>query len=181
MLEFEESDKLFIGNKILKEFGDCLSCGLCCKLFPSIELYPEEIKLIRKYLNIDKKQLAAKYIRSDKSNNVSNKILLKTPCPFQENNQCKIHEVKPFDCKTFPFIINFTRQIAILNGIYVCPQATQFYEGFLEFCKINNPSTYDAIFINEKNTKISKLGMKLKIDSKNFISYIDWIYSNKKR
>lgn len=181
MLEFEESDKLFIGNKILQEFGDCLSCGICCKLFPFIDVYKDEIKLIRKYLNIDEKQFSIQYLKLDKSNGDSSNISFKTPCPLQENYHCKIHEVKPFDCKTFPLIINFTRKIAVLNGIYVCPQATQFYEGFLEFCKINQTSTYEKIILKEKNTQISQLGMKLTIDSKQFISYIDWIYSNKKR
>jgi len=181
MLEFEASDELFIGNKILQNFGDCLSCGLCCKVFPSIEVTTDEIKLIGKKLNIDSKQFATHYLKTDGSENGKIILSLKTPCPFQENNHCKIHEFKPFDCKTFPLLINITSKIAVLNGIYLCPQATQFYEGFLEFCKINDPQTYEDIIGTEKITQLSQLGFKLTIDSKKVSSYIDWIYSDKEK
>lgn len=179
MLEFDVCDELFIGDKILQDFGDCLSCGLCCKVFPSIEVATDEIKLIVKKLNIDSKQFAINYLKTHKSENGQIKLSLKTPCPFQEDNHCKIHEIKPFDCKTFPLLINITSKIAVLNGIYLCPQATQFYEGFLEFCKINDPKTYEDIIGKEKTTELSQLGLKLTINSEKVSNYIDWICSDK--
>ena len=33
MLEFDEADELFIGDKVLRYFGNCLDCGLFCKVF----------------------------------------------------------------------------------------------------------------------------------------------------
>lgn len=175
MLEFDENDKLFIGDNVLKDFGNCLDCGLCCKLFDYIEIADEEIQSIAQYLKITQKDFRKKYTKNNRKQNALTKTSLKTPCHFQRLSKCTIQKRKPFDCKTFPLFINITKGQAILTGIYLCPQATHFYQGFLEFCQHYNRSLYDILISLEQKAPWTSLGLELTLPSKPLGCYIDWL------
>jgi len=177
MLEFNETDELFIGNELLKEFSDCLECGICCKIFDFIELNDFDIKNISKHLDIDKKEFISRYTKEKINTETYSKISLLAPCPFQKSNMCTIHEFKPFDCTIFPLLINITKEKAVLSGIYLCPQSTNFFQGYLEYCKNYFPSVFIELIELESNASLSKLGLKLMVNSKSIESYIDWIHS----
>ena len=140
MLEFNYDDDLFVGDEILKEFGDCCDCGLCCKFFQPLPFYKNEIKEIADFLGITEDIFYKKYVNAKYKDMDNQEISLKTPCPFLENNNCLIYKNRGFVCRTFPLCINLTTNEAVLSGVYFCPQATQFYEGLLEFNKKNNPN-----------------------------------------
>jgi Fe-S-cluster containining protein len=180
MLEFDKEDELFIGDRVLRYFGNCLDCGLCCKIFNSIEIADDEIQNIAHYLKMTKGDFLKRYTKRNRKHNALTKTSLKTPCQFQKSSRCTIHKRKPFDCKTFPLLINVTKGQAILTGIYLCPQATHFYQGFLDFCQHHIPSLYDDLISLEKETNWTSLGFELTISAKPLSLYIDWLYSDAK-
>ena len=178
MLEFDEEDELFIGDRVLRYFGNCLDCGLCCKIFNYIEITDNEIQNVAHYLKMTKKDFLKKYTKKNRKLNALTKTSLKIPCQFQKSTRCNIHEKKPFDCKTFPLLINITKGQAILTGIYLCPQATYFYQGFLNFCQCHFPYLYSDLIALEKKTSWTSLGLELTLSSKPLSMYIDWLYSD---
>lgn len=180
MLEFDEKDELFIGDRVLKYFGNCLDCGICCKIFNNIEIADDEIQNISRYLKITKSEFLKKYTTQNQKCNMPT-TSLKTPCKFQKSSNCTIHKIKPFDCKTFPLLINLTKEQAIITGIYLCPQATHFYQGFLDFCYVYIPSLYEDLIYLEKETNWTSLGLELTLSSKPLCKYIDWLYSDTKK
>ena len=177
MLEFDENDELFIGDKLLKNFGNCLDCGRCCKIFNCIEITDDEIKTIAQHLKITKKDFLKKYTKNNQKTKATTKKSLKTPCQFQKITRCSIQSVKPFDCKTYPFLINLTKGQTILTGINFCPQATHFYQGFLKFCQQYNQPLFKEIRMLEKRTNSTPYGLELTLPSKPVKMYIDWFYS----
>ena len=133
MLEFTKNDTLFTGDQILKELWDCLECGLCCKFFSEIPIFKTEMKELAEYVSIDEKRFIKYHLEYNKNSQTQKELMLKTPCHFQENNRCIVHKKKPLVCRMFPLCINITTGKGILSGIYLCPQATQFYEGLIDY------------------------------------------------
>jgi len=77
--------------------SQCKQCGECCRN-REIRITPDEARAISEHLRkpID-----------DFSSVVGPVLQLKQVderCIFLENNKCKIHAVKPFQCKTYPII-----------------------------------------------------------------------------
>ncbi len=98
--------------KTITKSEDCLKCRECCK-FENSELYfsplftdkeVEEIK--KKFGNVEyfmeykgsKKVFQIKMLKSEKGFYV---------CPFldEEAHLCRIYEIRPFDCKLWPFML----------------------------------------------------------------------------
>lgn len=180
MLVVDENDDVFIGDKILRYFGNCLKCGLCCKMFNEIEITQEEIDHIACSLNLSRNDFLHKFTQATTKRHTPKKIFLKSPCPFQKSMKCTIHKRKPFDCKTYPLIVNRTKEQAVLSGIYLCPQATNFYQGFLDFCYHIFPSLYEELIALENESSWSSLGLELTLSADPLSQYIDWLYSQKK-
>ncbi|RLF56787.1 MAG: hypothetical protein DRN27_09045 [Thermoplasmata archaeon] len=176
MLEFNGDDDLFVGDEILKEYGDCCDCGLCCKYFQPLPFFKEEIKEIADFLGINEDIFYKKYVNAKYKDKDNQEISLKTPCPFLENNNCLIYEHRGFVCRTFPLCINLTTNEAVLSGIYFCPQATQFYEGLLDFLKKNHPTEYKKLILMEKQLQIQEGGLKIQGKSTIFSAYLDWLH-----
>ena len=86
---------------------ECSGCGQCCLGHPDehyIELAPGEAKTIRRYLDLDKKTFKRDYLvdlpdigRGLKINQQGRCVLL------DENLRCSVYEVRPRQCKTYPF------------------------------------------------------------------------------
>ena len=86
-------------------FEVCKGCGLCCKIEGFVFLREGEAEKIAKYLNMDVYSFTGKYCRI-----VNRKLLAlkdkpeSNECIFlDENNLCTIYEVRPKQCKDFPF------------------------------------------------------------------------------
>jgi len=179
MLEFDEKDDLFVGDNILKEYSSCTDCGLCCKFFSQLPVYENEIIKIARSLNISPDDFQNKYLKKTSNSEKNSSFSLKTPCPFLKNNKCRIYHCRFLLCQTFPLFMNLSANTAILSGIYLCPQATQFYEGLLEFYKTNHFDLYNQLIEKEKHVKIDENGMELTGKVALFAPYLDWLYLKK--
>jgi Fe-S-cluster containining protein len=177
MLAIEQDDELFVGDTILKEYGDCMDCGLCCRFFNSISIYPEEIIRASTILSMDEEQFKQYYTKKGKHDEIS----LKTPCPFLHQNKCQIYPHRFFTCKTYPFCINLSKNKGILSGIYLCPKSTQFYEGMLQYYSKYDLEAYQKIILLEEKTNIDEKGMKIIGASSLFSPYLDWLISNEQQ
>ena len=175
MLSFNETDELFVGDEILKEFSSCTDCGLCCKFFSPLPLFEPEIQPLISFLKISQKEFLKKYISNISQSENSKVYSLHTPCPFLYQNSCRIYDHRFLVCRTFPFLINLTRDEAILTGIYFCPQSTQFYEGMLEYYRKNHKSLFHKLIEKEKQITIEKNGMEITGPVSLFSPYLDWM------
>lgn len=177
MLKFDETDELFVGDDILSEFELCTNCGLCCSFFQDLPIYKEEIKMAASFLQINQDLFKKMYM---KTNSDRFTFSLKTPCPFLNQKKCMIYKHRFLVCRTFPLFMNLTTNKAILSGIYFCPQATQFYEGLIEFFKQHDSKLYYLFMEKEKNIEIEKDGMKIQCKASLLYPYLDLLYSTKK-
>ena len=175
MLSFNTTDELFVGDELLKDFSSCTDCGICCKFFSNLPLFETEMQPVISSLNISQKKFLKKYIKKTDQNDKQKVYSLKTPCPFLNQNSCGIYENRFLVCRTFPFFINLTRDEAILTGIYLCPQATQFYEGMLDYYRKYHISLSHQLIEKEKEITIEKNGMEITGPVSLFSPYLDWI------
>ncbi len=89
---------------MLQKVFECKRCGACCAGESTVSLSPQDIQNIASFLKISKKEFLEKYtVLKDKS-----RIEMKTQngyCIFFDlsNKACKIHPIKPFKCKEWPF------------------------------------------------------------------------------
>jgi len=92
-------------SEILKLSQQCRQCGHCCS-HGSGFLIGNDIKNIAEYLKITEKELKEKYLEEKELFNT--KLLrpkLKTKdkpygkCVFLDDKKCKIHQVKPLQCR----------------------------------------------------------------------------------
>jgi Fe-S-cluster containining protein len=179
MLEFDEADELFVGDAILNEFYSCTDCGLCCRFFSDFPIYKMEIASVSSFLKISSEQFKQNYTKRIGKNVENTRFSLKTPCPFLNGNVCRIYDHRFLVCRTFPLFMNLTKNEAILSGIYLCPQATQFYEGLLEFYKKHYTELFHRLIEKEKDVLLDEKGMEIKGKDSLFSPYLDWLYSTK--
>lgn len=79
---------------------DCLSCAACCKNY-SPRFKTPDIKRIAKHLNLKEGRFIEQYLMLDDEGDY---VVRRTPCPFlQSDNHCGIYEVRPSDCRRFPY------------------------------------------------------------------------------
>lgn len=87
---------------------ECQRCTACCRIPGFVRLLPDEIAPIAAHLGISVEEFTARYCellpsragltlisRSDHS------------CIFLEGDSCRIHPVKPAQCRGFPNTWNF--------------------------------------------------------------------------
>lgn len=97
--------------KILKRIDKlefkCQRCSNCCRFDPGVVfLSNEDVKNISSYLNIDISTFLLKYCRSIFRNGeqiVGLQEKNNFDCIFWRADGCIIYEVRPLQCKTYPF------------------------------------------------------------------------------
>lgn len=84
---------------------ECTGCGDCCRSPEGedgfVYLNGDEIEAISKYLKLDKKTFLKEYTEKR-----STGIVVRDPqldCIFMKDNRCEIYEVRPAQCRTWPF------------------------------------------------------------------------------
>ncbi|MFH1654380.1 MAG: YkgJ family cysteine cluster protein [Pseudomonadota bacterium] len=87
----------------MKKAGcSCEKCSELCKNEPGWFLH-EEIEQVARFLGISKDEFVEKYCETHQLGNAlplsPKRKQKKKECIFFENGLCKIHEVKPFECK----------------------------------------------------------------------------------
>lgn len=79
---------------------NCLECAACCKNY-SPRFKTPDIKRISKHLKMRESEFIGAYLQLDEDGDYVGK---RTPCAFLgANNFCSIYEVRPSDCKRFPY------------------------------------------------------------------------------
>lgn len=86
---------------------ECLCCGRCCALSGFVRVSATEIKEIAGYLEVSPAEVRKRYMTKMALDGREAEILRDHPettrCIFlDEQNQCRIHPVKPQQCQTFP-------------------------------------------------------------------------------
>lgn len=82
----------------------CTECGQCCTGAPGyVWVSEEEILTIAKHLEISIEEFGRRYLRSVNGRYA----LLEDPnnydCVFLKNKKCEIYQVRPSQCRTFPW------------------------------------------------------------------------------
>ncbi len=82
---------------------ECLKgCIDCCKREGLVYFSPEEIKTTSKFLKISPEEFISKYLFEFDGDFLASEISPESPCPFLEARGCKIQEVKPHQCSSYP-------------------------------------------------------------------------------
>jgi hypothetical protein len=107
---------------------NCLSCANCCKTTPAL-LTKEDINRISRFLRIGASQFQKQYVIQDINNEY---VFHSVPCVFLQNdNTCKVYEVRPQACRRFPHTdeddyIYHTKMN--LENTIICPAAYKILE-----------------------------------------------------
>lgn len=83
---------------------ECTGCGKCCKGAPGyVWLTLEEMASIADFLKLPFDQFTKKYVRQVNQDYSLIEVGDDYACVFLEENRCTIYEVRPKQCRTFPF------------------------------------------------------------------------------
>ncbi len=118
-------------NKVLKQLPDlhgeaadtidCLQCANCCKNYSPRFKVPD-IKRISKHLKMKEGAFIEQFLYLDKEGDY---VVKSKPCPFLgTDNYCSIYEVRPSDCRRFPYTdedVLLKRQQLTLKNSTFCP------------------------------------------------------------
>ena len=111
---------------------DCLSCAACCKNY-SPRFKAPDLKKIGKYLGMKETELMDLYLYRDEDGDY---VMKTTPCAFLgPDNRCGIYEVRPSDCRRFPYIdedVFLKRKELTLKNLSFCPIAQDMLEKLME-------------------------------------------------
>ena len=98
---------------------DCITCGNCCKVLKP-GLNKEDIERMAKHLRMTTDTFIGNYITKNSEGGYEFKH---APCSFlQDNNTCRIYEVRPVECKEYPHLDKdiTTRSIQFFANAEVC-------------------------------------------------------------
>ncbi|MBM76900.1 MAG: zinc/iron-chelating domain-containing protein [Crocinitomicaceae bacterium] len=114
-------------DEVFEEIS-CLSCANCCKtLGPRI--INTDIKRISRYIGTTAKKFQNDYLKVDEDNDW---VFKQMPCYFlEENNECKIYDVRPSACRTYPHTDTWQqkKQLSLhLKNLPFCPAVEKIFE-----------------------------------------------------
>ena len=111
---------------------NCLDCAGCCKQY-SPRFKTPDIKRIARFLQMKEGVFIETFLRLDEEGDY---VTQQAPCPFlQENNTCRINDVRPSDCSRFPYTdedVLLKRQHITLKNATFCPAVVFVLEGLLQ-------------------------------------------------
>lgn len=111
---------------------DCLSCAACCKNY-SPRFKAPDLKRICKHFGMKETELMDLYLHRDEDGDY---VMKTTPCAFLgPDNRCSIYEVRPSDCRRFPYIdedVFLKRKELTLKNLSFCPIAQDMLEKLME-------------------------------------------------
>ena len=178
MIEFGPDDKLFTGTSLLNDLFDCTTCGLCCMDFDDLPIYASEVEELASHLGLDKQDFKKRFTKDYFKSEGLETSSFRTPCRFLEDRKCMIYSHRPFICRFYPLVVNISTNEAVLSGIYFCPQATQLYEGLIEFYRSRDEMIYGKLMKIEAKSEYSSKGWELKDTQSLITRYLDWIYQS---
>lgn len=100
---------------IQKKDFTCLQCGNCCKGEGTVTVSQSEFTAICEYLALDYQDAVHYYfVKNGKKFSVRDQK--NHDCIFLRKDQCLIHEVKPEQCRNFPFSWNIDFMLEECKG-----------------------------------------------------------------
>jgi len=107
---------------------DCLQCANCCKSIPPI-VNQTDSRRIANYLQLSESQFYQKYLLKDEDGDT---VINQSPCPFlEDDNKCRIYEVRPKACREYPHTNNreFIKNIRLhVQNTHYCPAVFHIIE-----------------------------------------------------
>ncbi len=86
---------------------ECNRCSHCCRHDPGLVFLSEEDTIrIPRYLRIERAEFLARYCRNVDIGTVRRITIDERPnydCVFWSENGCEIYEVRPLQCRSYPF------------------------------------------------------------------------------
>ena len=80
----------------------CQQCGDCCAGRGGIFVRPEEVAAMAAFLDLEEPEFSRRYVESSP---LGNRLgIAAGVCVFMEDNRCRVHPVKPFICRQWPFL-----------------------------------------------------------------------------
>jgi len=162
-------------NELIKNYSDCSICGICCK-DQVLTINRQDANRISRKLGIERGDFYEEYTHY---NDKTKETVMNMPCPFIENNRCKIYDFRPKICENYPLFIMDDGTV-IINDIELCAKATHFNESLLDYCRAYHPKFYQEIMKRYE----SPMGTKAKDPVKNAIysvnviaNYVQWLTS----
>jgi uncharacterized protein len=89
-------------------FYVCQRCGNCCKWPGDVRIEEDEVAPIAAHLGLAEDEFLARYTRL-RTNRTGLSLIEKEnhECIMLDGNACRIHPVKPAQCRGFPNLWNF--------------------------------------------------------------------------
>lgn len=81
---------------------ECTACGQCCTRPGLVFLTPADIEAIAAHFEMSEEEVKVSLLERDGPDWVLY-VDEEEDCPFLYDNRCRIHEVKPLQCRTYPF------------------------------------------------------------------------------
>ncbi|UCH94116.1 MAG: YkgJ family cysteine cluster protein [Candidatus Aminicenantes bacterium] len=109
---------------------DCKACANCCKK-ASFLIEEKDIIRLARGLNLSLVEFKEKYILDCKERNGDGYTFNQLPCPFLEDNRCKVYRFRPGNCRSFPYLHKKDFVFKIINVIdncSICPIVFNVYE-----------------------------------------------------
>jgi Fe-S-cluster containining protein len=80
----------------------CQQCGDCCAGRGGIFVRPEEVAAMAAFLKMDEEEFRSRYLESS---SMGTRLGISDGfCVFMEDHRCRVHPVKPFICRQWPFL-----------------------------------------------------------------------------
>jgi len=83
---------------------NCKQCGDCCAGRGGIHVHPDEVEAMAELLSMSAEDFSANYVEASVTGPRLT-VAANGSCVFlQEGNLCRVHQVKPFICRQWPFL-----------------------------------------------------------------------------
>lgn len=113
-------------NELFKQM-DCISCGNCCREISPV-LDQEDIERILGHLGISEEEFRNEYLEVDEDKDL---LMKQRPCSFLCEDGCSIYDVRPDNCRQFPFTDEpefWTRLIDMVQLCSICPVVFEIFD-----------------------------------------------------
>jgi Fe-S-cluster containining protein len=130
---------------------DCKACANCCKK-ASFLIEEKDIIRLARGLNLSLEEFKERYIHDSKKYNGNGYTFNQLPCPFLENNRCKVYRFRPGNCRSFPYLHKkdfVFKIINIIDNCSICPIVFNVYERLKEEIHLHLPE--DEVFYFNNN------------------------------
>ena len=82
----------------------CTECGDCCRRPGIVEFDSQDFKETLAFLSLTRREFIAKYYCTEEEGDlVTLWVEEGRPCEFLHENRCSIFQVRPKQCRTYPF------------------------------------------------------------------------------